>query len=94
MLAINTYLSPIWLIYGTVLLNKNNMKPKNNSSARIAMKDISEYLHNQDIKIVDENQDVWIVTPSRMQNKETRKLNSKLGLHKINKFWIRVSRNK
>jgi LEA14-like dessication related protein len=70
------------------------MKPKNNSSARIAMKDISEYLHNQDIKIVDENQDVWIVTPSRMQNKETRKLNSKLGLHKINKFWIRVSRNK
>jgi hypothetical protein len=70
------------------------MKPKNNSSARIAMKDISEYLHNQDIKIVDENQDVWIVTPSRMQNKETRKLNSKLGLHKINKFWIRASRNK
>ena len=70
------------------------MKPKNNSSARIAMKDISEYLHNQDIKIDDENQDVWIVTPSRMQNKETRKLNSKLGLHKINKFWIRVSRNK
>ena len=70
------------------------MKPKNNCSARIAMKDISEYLHNQDIKIVDENQDVWIVTPSRMQNKETRKLNSQLGLHKINKFWIRVSRNK
>jgi LEA14-like dessication related protein len=70
------------------------MKPKNNSSARIAMKDISEYLHNQDIKIVDENQDVWIVTPKRMQNKETRKLNAKLGLHKINKFWIRVSRNK
>ena len=70
------------------------MKPKNNSSARIAMKDISEYLHNQDIKIVDENNDVWVVTPNRMQNKETRKLNAKLGLHKINKFWIRVSRNK
>lgn len=45
-------------------------------------------------KEVDENQDVWIVTPKRMQNKETRKLNSQLGLHKINKFWIRVSRNK
>ena len=70
------------------------MKPKNNSSARIAMKDISEYLHNQDIKIVDGNNDVWVVTPNRMQNKETRKLNAKLGLHKINKFWIRVSRNK
>jgi LEA14-like dessication related protein len=70
------------------------MKPKHKCSARIAMKDISEYLYNQDIKIVDENQDVWIVTPKRMQNKETRKLNSQLGLHKINKFWIRSSRNK
>jgi len=70
------------------------MKPKHKCSARIAMKDISEYLHNQDLNIVDENKDVWIVTPSRMQNKETRKLNSQLGLHKINKFWIRVSRNK
>jgi len=70
------------------------MKPKNNYVARIAMKDISEYLHNQDIKIVDGNNDVWVVTPDRMQNKETRKLNSQLGLHKVNKFWIRVSRNK
>jgi len=70
------------------------MKPKHKCSARIAMKDISEYLRNQNIKIFDGNDDVWVVTPGRMQNKETRKLNSQLGLHKVNKYWIRASRNK
>jgi DNA-binding cell septation regulator SpoVG len=63
-------------------------------SARIAMKDISEYLHSQNINIIDGNDDVWVVTPSRMQNKETRKLNSELGLHKINKHGIKMSRYK
>lgn len=61
---------------------------------RIAMKDISEYLHSQKLKIVDENGDVWVVTPSRMANKETRRLNIELGVHKVNKYGKRMARFK
>jgi len=61
---------------------------------RIAMKDISEYLHSQNLQIVDEHGDVWVVTPSRMANKETRRLNAELGLHKINKHGNRMARFK
>jgi len=61
---------------------------------RIAMKDISEYLRSQNLQIVDENGDVWVVTPSRMFNKETRKLNNELGLHKVNKCGNRMARFK
>jgi len=61
---------------------------------RIAMKDISEYLHSQNLQIVDENGDVWVVTPARMANKETRKLNIELGLHKVNKYGNRMARFK
>lgn len=57
-----------------------------NRPSLIAMKDISEYLHSQNLQIVDENNDVWVVTPSRMANKETRRLNIELGLHKVNKY--------
>lgn len=61
---------------------------------RIAMKDISEYLHSQNLQIVDGNGDVWVVTPSRMANKETRRLNIELGLHKVNKYGKRMNRFK
>jgi len=61
---------------------------------RIAMKDISEYLRSQNLQIVDEHGDVWVVTPSHMANKETRKLNVELGLHKINKHGNRMARFK
>lgn len=61
---------------------------------RIAMKDISEYLRSQNIQIVDEKGDVWVVTPSMMANKKTRKLNIELGLHKVNKFGNRMARFK
>ena len=60
--------------------------------ARIAMSDISEYLKSQNIQIYDNNCDVWIVTPSRIYNKEVRNLNKKLGLHKINKFGDKMNR--
>lgn len=54
--------------------------------ANIAAKDITEYLKEQNLKIQDENHDVWIVTPHRLvRDKNIRKLNKKLGLHKINK---------
>jgi hypothetical protein len=61
---------------------------------RIAMKDISEYLHSQNLHLADENGDVWVVTPSRLFNKETRKLNNELGLHKVNKYGNRMARFK
>jgi len=61
---------------------------------RIAMKDISEYLRSQNLHLADENGDVWVVTPSRMFNKETRKLNNELGLHKVNKYGNRMARFK
>lgn len=56
-----------------------------NNSAQIAFNDITEYINNQNQQVIDEHNDVWIVTPTRMYNKETRKLNTKLGIHKINK---------
>lgn len=62
--------------------------------ARVAMRDISEYLRNQNLLIFDENDDVWVVTPERMNNKETRKLNKELGLHKINMNSKRMNRSK
>ena len=52
---------------------------------RVAMKDISEYLRSQDLQIFDREGDVWVVTPTLMVNKEARKLNAELGLHKVNK---------
>lgn len=53
---------------------------------RVAMKDISEYLYDQDR--------MWVITPNNMNNKETSILNKKLGVHKVNKFGVRMSRNK
>lgn len=59
---------------------------------KIAMKDISDYLRSQKLQIIDDKGDVWIVTPIKMANKETRKLNKELGLHKINKLGRRINR--
>ena len=53
--------------------------------SRIAFKDISEYIRSLELEIIDKNGDVWVVTPNRMANKDTRKLNLKLGVHKLNK---------
>lgn len=71
--------------------NKKSNKPYN-SAAKIALKDISDYLASQGEKIYDKNFDVWVLTPHRMFNKETRRLNRALGIHKINKFGDRMNR--
>ena len=63
-----------------------------NSPYRIAMKDISEYLHSQNLQIVDGKGDVWVVTPASMANKETTRLNMELNLHKVNKYGNRMAR--
>ena len=61
---------------------------------QIAFRDISEYLHNQNLQIFDEKGDVWVVTPSRVINKEARRLNKELGLDKINYYGEKMNRHK
>jgi hypothetical protein len=50
----------------------------------IALKDISKYMKEQNIKIQDEAGDVWVVTSSRLHCKEQTRLNNELGVHKVN----------
>ena len=52
----------------------------------VALKDISQYLSEQNVQIMDEHGDVWVVTPTRMYNKHTRKLNAELGVNKVNYY--------
>ena len=76
-------------------LSKNNVGSSfigENKPYRIALKDISQYLRDQNLQIVDEHGDVWVVTPNRMANRETTKLNIELKLHKINKHGKRMAR--
>ena len=56
------------------------------TARKIAFKDISEYIADNNIKVLGYDHDVWYVTPSIMFTKKTRFLNKLLGLHKINKF--------
>ena len=79
----------------TKALSKTNVGSsfiRENTPSRIALKDISQYLRDQNLQIVDEHGDVWVVTPTRMANKETTKLNIELKLHKINKHGKRMAR--
>lgn len=61
-----------------------------NKVSRIAFEDISKHLktntHNPR-SFMDENCDVWIVTPKMLNTPETRKLNRELNLHCVNKQW-------
>ena len=50
----------------------------------IALKDIADYMREQNVQIQDEAGDVWVVTASRMDCPEQRKLNIKLGVSKVN----------
>ena len=52
----------------------------------IALKDISNWLAEQNVQIRDEHKDVWVVTPSIMYNKEQKKLNAELGVNRINYY--------
>lgn len=59
-----------------------------------ALHDISEWLKEENIKIVDGNHDVWVVTGARLDTKEQRNLNKELGIHKVNKTADNMSRFK
>lgn len=52
----------------------------------IALKDISNYLSEQNLNKKDDQGDIWVVTPNVLYNKETRKLNAELGVSKVNYF--------
>ena len=50
----------------------------------MALQDISKYMNEEKIKIVDKNNDVLVVSASMLDSIENRKLNRKLGLNKVN----------
>ena len=50
----------------------------------MAFTDISNYLRSTKCTIIDGFHDVWVVTPDRLNNKTTRRLNKELGLNIIN----------
>jgi len=57
-----------------------------NKTYPVALKDMSDYLSEYNVNSICKNRDVWTVTPSRMYNKETRKLNADLGVSKVNYY--------
>jgi len=56
------------------------------TAARIAFKDISNYIKENNIKVIGKNKDVWFVTPSKLDTKRQRFLNRQLGISKVNYF--------
>ena len=60
------------------------MKKMARNVKSIALKDIADYMRDQNIQIQDEAGDVWVVTASRMDCPEQRKLNRELGVSKVN----------
>lgn len=64
------------------------MKDYTHKSARqAALKDISEYMKNKNIQVVDRFGDVWCVTSTMLgQMRECARLNAELGISGINKI--------
>ena len=60
------------------------------SAARIALKDISDYIQNEyEGKKIDyhrEHTEVWVVAPWAIFNKQSRQLNKQLGINKVNYY--------
>ena len=71
------------------MITKVKRRPKTE-----AFHDIAEWLKEEDIKIMDGNHDVWVVTGARLDTKEQRDLNKELGIHKVNKTASNMSRFK
>jgi hypothetical protein len=53
-------------------------------SSLVALQDISDWINEQNIEVMDGYSDVWVVTPFRMYNREQRRLNAELGISSIN----------
>lgn len=54
------------------------------SVRRIALKDIAEWMKEQNIQIQDEHGDVWVVSANRIGTPEQSKLNKELGVSRVN----------
>jgi hypothetical protein len=52
--------------------------------ARIAIKDISKHIREQNNVIVDGYGDTWVVTSTYLDTREQRRLNRALGISKAN----------
>ena len=56
------------------------------SVRQIALKDIADYMRENNINVMDEHGDTYTVTTGYLdKNKEITVLNRRLGLHTINK---------
>lgn len=62
--------------------------------AYIALRDIAEELKKVYGTICRGDNDIWIVTPSYINNKETRRLNAELGLRSVNRNSLNMNRQK
>jgi hypothetical protein len=51
---------------------------------RIALKDISQWMREQNNNLRDEHGDVWVVSAYTIDTVEQRKLNRELGVSKVN----------
>ena len=60
----------------------------------IALRDIAEELKKVYGNICGGDNDIWIVTPSYINNKETRRLNAELGLRSVNRNSLNMNRHK
>jgi hypothetical protein len=56
------------------------------SARSMALKDISNWIKENNIKIRDNKYDVCFVTSSMLNTKKQRKLNKELGINNINYF--------
>lgn len=54
------------------------------TARQIALKDIADSMRAETVQVQDRNGDIWTVTANRIDTKEQRQLNAKLGLNKIN----------
>jgi len=58
------------------------------SVRNLALRDISQHIKESQLLVQDDYHDVWTVTPARMKNKKTARLNKELNINKINKQWL------
>jgi len=58
---------------------------KINSARQYALDDMRAYIRENQIRIMDDHNDVWFATPTYVSKHTKGILNNKLGLHKLNK---------
>ena len=67
------------------------MEQKTTTARQQALKDISAWIKTEHPNLLNSSGDLWIITPSRIDNPKQRKLNRDLGIHKVNYIKTGVS---